>query len=93
MTIEEQQKLFAAVRKRWKKWSGHRASGYVHGVINGLSYNKPLQFYVQRFKDDPYAYGYIYGFIDAYGEDALTAEWSQGLNIAKEAVSYHWWEK
>lgn len=93
MTPLEQSKLFRAAQQYFKKWKLRQISGYVHGVTVGLSHDEPWQDYVYRFKKKKsYAIGYIFGFIDAYGEDTLTAEWCQDLDRSEHDPEYRWWE-
>lgn len=95
LSPRNQEELFKAVQKRFKDWGSEQASGYVHGAADGLELNEPRRIYPRRFVKencDPYAIGYIYGFIDAYGTDTLTAEWSQGLELLHKH-EYRWWTK
>ena len=92
MTPLEQSKLFKAAREHFKKWKSRQISGYVHGVVVGLTRKEPWEDYVHDFrKNKPYAVGYIYGFIDAYGADALNAEWCRDLNLSGHTLEYRWW--
>jgi len=96
MTPQDQEKLFKAVKERFHCWGAKQVSGYVHGVVDGLKCNEPQQDYVRDFKKKrkTYAHGYIYGFVDAYGSDALTADWSRELpELSMEALEYRWWLK
>lgn len=91
MTPQDQEKLFKAVQKHFgqnDKWS----SGYVHGVVDGLKRSEPRRAYIRKFEKgkSDYAIGYIFGFIDAYGADALLAEWNKKLSPNK--MEYRWWE-
>lgn len=93
MTPQEQEKLFEKVRRRYKNWDFRQASGYVHGVVDGLRLNEPQPYYIRGFDElEPYAICYIYGFIDAYGEDAFDAAWNQEFRISKTVLCYRWWE-
>ena len=94
MKPEEQEKFFRLVQKHFPDWSSKRVSGYIHGVVDGLKRSEPRRVYVRLFKKTrPYAIGYIYGFIDAYGVDALMASWSQDLPVGSTSMQYRWWMK
>jgi hypothetical protein len=93
VTPQQQERLFKIVRERYKGWDIKQVSGYVHGVADGLKRTEPRQVYIRGFKKNkPYARGYIYGFIDAYGVDALIAEWGRELNLSGANIVYRWWE-
>ncbi len=95
MTTQEQENLYALLKKRYPAWDLRRVSGYVHGAVSGYTRRKPPQVYLYRFKeDDPYSVGYIYGFIDAYGHDAVAMEnWAADLGITVDVVDWEWWLK
>ena len=95
MTSKEQERRFELAREHFKNWNAEQISGYVHGAADGYKRDEPRQIYIERFKEikDHYALGYIFGFVDAYGEDALTAEWSRELGLGNSVLDYRWWEK
>lgn len=94
MSPKDQEKLFEEVQKRHKLWTPWEASGYVHGVVQGLTCKEPPHVYIQRFLgNEPYACGFIYGFIDAYGNDVFTSKWIRELELSKAILHYRWWEK
>jgi len=91
MKPAEQERLFKKVRTKFPKWSVKRASGYVHGVNDGMHREEPRRVYVRGFKKhNEYAIGYIYGFIDAYGSDVLMQEWADGIEVK---FNYRWWSR
>ena len=95
MTITpiEQGKLFKAIQLRCPSWSQAKWSGYIHGAVDGSRRSEPRQTYVRGFrKEKPYAVGYIYGFIDAFGEDAFHAAWAVDLCLSQKHLDYRWWE-
>jgi len=81
MTPELQEKLFKLVRKKFPRWSKLKASGYVHGVVNGIAAHFPKY----PVPNGTYSEGYMYGYIDAYGEDALPRGYRRKLE-------YRWWD-
>ena len=95
LSPNEQSKLFTAARERFKKWTSRQVSGYVHGVTRGLAHDRPHQDYIDAGKKrEKYALGYIQGFIDAYGTDALAAKWCSELaelNLVLFDCNYRWW--
>ena len=93
MLPKNQLELFEFVKRRFKNWSSNRTSGYVHGVADGYNRTEPQQIYIHKFKKkSEYAIGYIYGFIDCYGADALMTEWSRQLEISEKSLEYRWWD-
>ncbi len=89
----EQGKLFKVTRKRCPNWSQKKHSGYVHGAVDGSRRSEPRQVYIRGFrKERDYDVGYIYGFIDAYGEDAFHAEWAVELCLSQKSLAYRWWD-
>jgi len=92
MTESAQEKLFAQVQKRWPWWSRHKISGYVHGIMDEARYVRPRRHYVTMFSPKhSYSVGYIFGFIDARGEDAFTdpqLKRFKGQNV----LSFEWWK-
>ena len=90
MTPTEQEKLFKQVRNRFDLWNIERASGYVHGVVDGLGEDNPRDDSLQGYDEDrPYDVGYVYGFLDARGSDTI-GKWI--LQLADISVDYRWWE-
>ena len=91
----EQEKLFKAARDHFGKgWCRERISGYVHGVIDGSEHHNPHRAYIQGFKrEEPYALGYIFGFIDAYGADVFATEWCEELRLSMDCMDYKWWRE
>ncbi|MBU2051425.1 MAG: hypothetical protein KKH61_20950 [Gammaproteobacteria bacterium] len=91
----EQEKLFKKVRAKFPKWSNRRASGYVHGVNDGMQREEPRRVYVRGFgKRKEYAIGYIYGFIDAYGIDVFYDSWINDLaQSIGYKLDYRWWTR
>ncbi len=93
MTPIEQGKLFKLTRKRCPGWSQKKHSGYVHGAVDGSRRSEPRRQYIHGFrKEKDYDVGYIYGFIDAYGEDAFHAEWAMELCLSQKSLAYRWWD-
>ncbi len=93
MNAKEQQVFFGLVRKRYDKWNLEQVSGYVHGVVDS-NRGEPQSEYLQRLRStspDHYAIGYLFGFVDGYGEDALTAKWNQDLRISVKTIEWNWW--
>lgn len=90
-----QEKLFLLVRQKFPDWNVRRLSGYVHGVVDGLRRDEPRRVYVRGFTHKkPYALGYIYGFIDAYGGDAFFSEWIGELEgLTERSLDYRWYEE
>lgn len=94
MTPKDQEKLFKAVRERCPDWDNKQASGYVHGVVDGLRRKEPRRVYVRGFvKNKRYALGYIAGFVDAFGADAYLTDWGRELGLSPQNFSYRWWER
>lgn len=93
MSPTEQGKLFKLIRLRCPSWSQKQHSGYVHGAVDGSRRSEPQRVYQRGFeKEKPYAIGYIYGFIDAYGQDAFSAAWAINLYLSQKHLDYRWWE-
>lgn len=93
MTPKEQEALFRRVRKRYPDWSLRQASGYVHGVMDGFKRSAPRRAYIRKCqKDRPYALGYIKGFVDAFGPDALFAIWAREVYWPKIDTEFLWWK-
>ena len=94
LTPKVQEKLFDLTRKRFHTWSTRQASGYVHGIVDGLTRKKPRRVYVQNYNIyDHYASGYVLGFIDTQGQDALATPWARNLGLCFETVYYRWWDE
>lgn len=91
MTPQEQEALFARVKERFCNRPYTWASGYVHGVVDGLERSEPRLEYLQDYKTRPYAGGYMYGFIDAFGSDI--DKWYENLDLDPNPADYRWWEK
>ena len=93
MLPDQQEALFQQVRKRYPGWSLKQASGYVHGVVDGFKRPAPRRVYIRKCqRDKPYALGYIKGFVDAFGPDALFAPWAGGVYWPKIDTAFLWWE-
>jgi len=92
MTPAEQEALFVKVQKRWPHWSEHKVSGYVHGVMDEARYVRPHRYYVTMYTPKhSYSVGYIFGFIDARGEDAFTDPQLKRFK-SQRALAYEWWK-
>ena len=102
MTRQEiDEALFKRVRKKFRKWSPSKCSGYVHGVRDGLDATtpKPDREYVQDvlthggLEARDYSVGYFYGFVDAYGIDVCHTSWYRdSLKVMmSRTVDYRWW--
>lgn len=87
MNSQDQEKLFKLVRKRFKNWTVKKASGYVHGVNDCLEEREPFPAYALGMITSAYATGYRFGFVDAYGSDALL-KWELPASIPAD---YRWW--
>ena len=97
MIAVQQERLYQMATSRFPDWEPRQVGGYVHGVREGYLRTKPRQVYVRgsrKKRPEPYAVGYIYGFVDAFGADALLPLVQQGLSGIMNYRSYHrWWEK
>jgi len=104
MTISKQQVFFNAVELKYFGQPVEWCSGYTHGVQVGLSspgkvppkmYTAAVGWGVDGRKDDPYAAGFIRGFVDAYGPDAAKCQVVQECsdNNAEITMQYRWWEE
>ncbi len=100
MKVADQEKLFAAVKKRWPGWSNRVASGYVKGVVDGssqLDEPAPEQLRVRDDNAEPpaptgvfeYAVGYLWGFGDARDTDP-TVPWAMWV---RNGFARRWWEQ
>ena len=96
MTPKNQEKLFKQVQKRFPRWSKRKCSGYVHGAADEAHRKRPCVRQVKAFSPKrSYAVGYVYGWIDARGEDAyndprLTAmKYSSHLS---HVLDFRWWK-
>lgn len=96
MTAKEQETLFKKMLDEGD--SPEFASGYVHGVFDESS-GRPAPNPVMRNRvpaceplvEDAYAFGYMVGFIDAYGEDAFDKPWGHDLQWLRPGFRYRWW--
>ena len=94
LTPKVQEKLFELSKRRFSNWSTRQVSGYVHGIVDGLTRKKPQRVYVRNYDlYDPYAMGYILGFIDAQGLDAFASPWARSLGFCAGIIYYRWWDK
>ena len=73
MTPDQQEKLFASLRKAHPTWSVQRLSGYVHGVNDEETQDKPTRSMRQR--RDEYGIGYLVGFAVRRGSDVEHLTW------------------
>lgn len=88
MNPAEQLALFKKVRRKFR-WTDERwASGYVHGVVDEELHCRPDKYYVTSLANNHYAGGYLQGFTDARGTDALKESWCAGGKIR-----FRWWWK
>lgn len=98
MTHDESERLFIRVKKRFNT-NDIFASGYVHGVSDGMDANRPKPKYGHDFfassdqAPTVYAKGYIFGYVDAYGEDVFRnfRDFHVFRVIAKRPASFRWW--
>ena len=93
---KEQEKFFKLVRAKFKDWSAKKASGYVHGVVDATSRAQPRRVYIRKFDKSEYASGYIYGFIDCHGADALydiTHSRDFKGQLGTRCLDHLWWTK
>ena len=91
MTLDQQETLFALVQHRFYGWSKAKCSGYVHGVADEGFRTQP-QVEILRGAHQQgrgYAVGYIYGFLDARGSDAVKEPWTKCWD---KALEFRWWE-
>lgn len=86
MNPAEQAKLFKKVRRKFRRNSERWASGYVHGVVDEGLHCRPDKDYWTNSGIDKYAAGYMQGFTDALGTDALKESWYPGTRIR-----FRWW--
>jgi len=90
LTPKVQEKLFELSRKRYPDWSTRQISGYVHGIVDGLTRKQPRRVYERDIdKPDRYACGYMYGFYDANGATGCVEIWGQKSRM----IEHRWWEK
>ncbi len=95
LSPEQQEELFALVRKHFPDWNVRKRSGYVHGVLDGAKRDAPKGEYIRGSKKTPpkpYAIGYLYGFLDMAGVDALMQDWVKELGWTAHSISFRWWE-
>lgn len=95
MTEQEQQKLFTRVTKKFPHWSPRKCSGYVHGVVDEGKHTRPEHHQVKLFgPKHSYAVGYVYGFIDARGEDVFADPWLTSMKerITAHSLDHKWWK-
>lgn len=90
-----QEKLFRKVLARFPRWSKRKCSGYVHGVADEIHRKRPCNRQVKAFSPKrSYALGYVYGWIDARGEDAYNdPRLSAMKRRSSHMLDYKWWEK
>ncbi|GAH37731.1 unnamed protein product, partial [marine sediment metagenome] len=86
MTPQEQEKLFKKVRRRFRRWSERKCSGYVHGVVDEAR-RKTANPEMVKYRNEAYCCGYLCGFIDARGFDAA----SRYKYIIRPIGYYRWW--
>lgn len=98
MIEKEQIALFERVRKRFRRWSKRKCSGYVHGIMDESNRAKP-QPCVASCLPDEYYVAYVYGFVDARGPDATCEEWYtidpryRTVGLATFKLDYRWWDE
>lgn len=95
MSPSDQEKLFKKVQARFPRWSKRKCSGYVHGVVDETYLKRPSARQVKAFSPKrSYALGYVYGFIDARGEDAYKdPRLATMKRRSSHVLSYRWWTK
>lgn len=96
MNGNEQEVLFARVRRRFVAWSKGKCSGYVHGILDERKLPEPQDYY--RGNCDDYSRGYSKGFLDARGEDAFQEDWFKtwpwrAMGLAFDSRAFQWWVK
>ena len=80
-------KVFHRFHSRGTSW----ISGYVHGVQDEAQQARPTLLYLEKFgANDDYSNGYVYGFVDARGEDVAVADWFP-KSIGLRAIEWKWW--
>ena len=104
MTPDEQTELYRKVRQNYPRGTARWASGYVHGVRDGLKDDAEPDEAVcdSGFGSDTaqwgYARGYARGFVDAVGVDPLRYPHNDHPHsfwkIAPDAwyVHFRWWD-
>lgn len=94
MTPANQERLFKKVQKRFPRWSKRKCSGYVHGVVDEAHCKRPCARQVKAFSPKrSYAIGYVYGFIDARGEDAFKdPQLATMKRRSSHTLDYRWWK-
>lgn len=89
--MEDQERLFVRIRKRFKKRSKKWCSGYLHGILDEDKRKKPDRAYLGMTRHD-YNTGYVYGFIDARGTDVKQDAWYQQLvGELGHKIEPWWW--
>lgn len=95
--MTDQENLFKRICKRFKKRSVKWCSGYLHGILNEGKHKKPDPVYlgITRTLTDvgqrDYNNGYLWGFLDARGEDAFEWEWARKLALSGKVRDFVWW--
>jgi len=94
LTPKVQEKLFELSKRRFSNWSTRQVSGYVHGIVDGLTRKQPRRVYVRNYHEaDRYAIGYIDGFVAAYGPDVFVDSWTKYMVINPDNIEHRWWDK
>ena len=96
MESQKQEQLFDAIRKRFPRWSKRKCSGYLHGILDEAKFKRPCHIQLKAFSPKrSYAVGYVYGFIDARGEDAFRDPWLRDMKhrLVTHAPDVRWWLK
>lgn len=90
ITLTEQEVLFRRVCERFNcvtRW----VSGYVHGIMDGGRKSGPDPHWKKdALAQDEYALGYLQGFVDEVGVDALCTKWAAAAGITTADVQ--WWK-
>ena len=91
ITTENQEEFFKLVRKRWPKWSARQASGYVAGALRGREGASLQLWETVDFGVADYVTGFVFGWVDIYGFDALELLWVKALGLSEHDLDYLWW--
>ena len=82
MTADEQESLYASLKKAHPDWTDQFCSGYVSGVMDEETREKPNSIFTRRIGGlDHYALGYLVGFALHRGQDVEMEPWFRFVGL------------